>query len=261
MAFATTGHHRKTALLATAALLSLAAGQAFAQSQDASAAGAEAVEEIVVTGTAIRGVAPVGSAAVNITRDAVLQSGVRDAGSLISQLPQGSGLGNTLQNNSGRSAGVNLRGLGNNATLLLFDGHRSVFQGVTNQLSDPNTIPFAAIERVEVVTDGASAIYGSDAVAGVVNYILRKDFEGVELTAGYTKQIYDQWRAEAVIGHRWESGGVMLGLSYENNNHVKRSASPFLAQDLRPFGGNDLRFQGTTVVPGVTPASRRRPKC
>jgi iron complex outermembrane receptor protein len=257
MAFTTTGGQRKHLLLTTAAVLSLAAaGQAFAQAPATPEPVAEeaAVEEIVVTGTAIRGVAPVGSATVNVTRDTIIQSGARDATALIAQLPQGSGLGTTLQNNQGRTAGVNLRGLGNNATLLLFDGHRAVQQGVTNQISDPNTIPFAAIERVEVVTDGASAIYGSDAVAGVVNYILRKNFTGLEMTAGYTNNLYDLWRAEALLGHSWGSGGVMFGISYENNNHVKRSASRFLKQDLREFGGNDLRFQGTTVVPGITPA-------
>jgi iron complex outermembrane receptor protein len=261
MAYRTNRSDHKRALLAGVAAFSLlSAGQALAQGAAAplpvagpAAAAAEEVEAIVVTGTAIRGVAPVGSAAVNISRDSLIQSGARDSSALISQLSQGSGLGNTLANNQGRTAGVNLRGLGNNATLVLYDGHRSVFQGVTNQISDPNTIPFAAIERVEVVTDGASAIYGSDAVAGVVNYIMRKNFEGAEFTVRHTNSLYDQYTAEAVIGHNWGSGGVMLGLAYENNNHVKRAASPFLMQDLRPFGGNDLRFQGTTVVGGLTP--------
>jgi iron complex outermembrane receptor protein len=268
MALATTAGIRRKALLAsTAAFCALAAGQAFAQqtanplptaagtpATPPTADSAQELEAVVVTGTAIRGVAPVGSATVNIDRTTLVQNGIHDPGSLITQLPQGSGLGSTLQNNAGRNAGVNLRGLGNNATLLLFDGHRTVQQGVTSQISDPNTIPFAAIERVEVVTDGASAIYGSDAVAGVVNYILRKRFEGAELSARYTNSLYDQYTAEGLIGHSWGSGSVMLGLSYENNNHVRRDRSKFLAQDLRPFGGNDNRFIGTSVQPGLTPA-------
>lgn len=212
------------------------------------------VEEVVVTGTAIRGVAPVGSAVVNVGRETILEAGVRDASSIISQLPQGSGLGSTLANNAGRNAGVNLRGLGNSATLLLFDGHRTVQQGVTNQIGDPNTIPFAAIERVEVVTDGASAIYGSDAVAGVVNYILRKPFDGAEISARYTNSLYSQYSVEGIYGHTWDRGGFLVGLSYESNDHVKRSESRFLAQDLRPFGGNDNRFIGTTVTPDTSGA-------
>ena len=119
---------------------------------------------------------------------------MRDAGSLISTLPQGSGLGNTLATNAGRGAGVNLRGLGNNATLLLFDGHRTVSQGIQNIGADPNIIPFGAIDRVEVVTDGASAVYGSDAVAGVVNYILRRPFDGAEVSARWTHTLYERAR-------------------------------------------------------------------
>jgi iron complex outermembrane recepter protein len=241
---------RKRALLMTVSLIHMGlAGQAFAQ------AGAPAeVEAIVVTGTAIRGVAPVGSATVNLNRETLVEGGVRDASTLISQLPQGSGLGNTLQTSGGRSAGVNLRGLGNNATLLLFDGHRTVSQGVTSQISDPNTIPFAAIDRVEVVTDGASAIYGSDAVAGVVNYILRKPFDGAEITARYTNSLYEQYSVEGVISRRWEGGGILGGLSYESNDLVLRNEVPRLAADQRPYGGNDSRFNGTAVTPGAAGA-------
>jgi iron complex outermembrane receptor protein len=241
---------RRMALLASVASVQLIAGHAFAQSAPSDAV----VEEVVVTGTAIRGVAPVGSATVNVTRETLVEAPARNPSELISALPQASGLGTTLANSTGRAAGVNLRGLGNNATLLLFDGHRGVSQGVTNQISDPNTIPFAAIERVEVVTDGASAIYGSDAVAGVVNYILRKPFDGAEITARYTNSLYDQYTVEGVIGKRWDTGGVMVGLAYESNDLVLRSESKFLAQDLRPFGGNDNRFVGTTVTPGVNSA-------
>ena len=177
-------------------------------------------EDIVVTGTAIRGVAPVGSATLNIKREDILASGVRDPGAIIAQLPQGSSLGTTLTTSGGRSQGVNLRGLGNNATLLLFDGHRTVPQAVTAQISDPNIIPFAAIERVEVVTDGASAVYGSDAVAGVVNYVLRKDFEGLEVSARFTDTLYNQKAIDFVTGHNWGSGGIILAFSHEENTAV-----------------------------------------
>ena len=237
-----------------ALMASVAIQLAFAAHANAAAAKDDAIEEIVVTGTAIRGVAPVGSATVNIDRAAIVETGVRDASTLIAILPQGSGLGTTLANNAGRNAGVNLRGLGNSATLLLFDGHRTVQQGVTNQIADPNTIPFGAIDRVEVVTDGASAIYGSDAVAGVVNYILRKPFNGGEVSARYTDSIYHQYSIDGVFGRKWESGGVLVGLSYETNDHIKRGEIPFLSQDLRPYGGNDNRLLGTSVTPDTAGA-------
>lgn len=245
-----TNQFRKHALLATVAMFGLAT-QAFAQ---APADTANDVEAIVVTGTAIRGVAPVGSATVNVTRETLIEAPARSASELITNLPQASGLGTTLQQSGGRAAGVNLRGLGNNATLLLFDGHRGVSQGVTNQISDPNTIPFAAIERVEVVTDGASAIYGSDAVAGVVNYILRKPFDGAEVSARYVNNLFDQYTVEGVIGKRWNGGGVIAGLNYETNNMVMRDEVPLLAADLRPYGGNDSRLNGTSVTPGAAGA-------
>jgi len=204
-------------------------------------------QEIVVTGTAIRGVAPVGSATLNIGRETIVQSGVRDAAALITQLPQGSGQGTTLANNGGRSAGVNLRGLGNNATLLLFDGHRTVAQGVQTIVPDPNTIPFGAIERVEVVTDGASAVYGSDAVAGVVNYILRRPFNGAEISARYTNTLYDEGSINAVISKTWGGGGILIAGTYEGNSRVSQGKIGRLRADLRPFGGNDNRFQATTL--------------
>ena len=241
---------RRIALLAGVASLQAFGAQAWAQSQPADAA----VEAIVVTGTAIRGVAPVGSATVNLTRESLVEAPARSPSDLIANLPQASGLGSTLQQSGGRAAGVNLRGLGNNATLLLFDGHRGVSQGVTSQISDPNTIPFAAIERVEVVTDGASAIYGSDAVAGVVNYILRKPFDGAEITARYTNNLFNQYSVEGVIGKRWNGGGIMIGGAYEANDIVYRNEVPLLAADLRPYGGNDSRLNGTSVTPGAAGA-------
>lgn len=243
-------------LAADADAVAAQAAEAAAQDQAIDGQDGQETDEsvIVVTGTAIRGVAPVGSATVNISRETIVQSGIRDASSLIAQLPQGSGLGTTLANNAGRSASLNLRGLGDNATLILFDGHRVVAQN-RNQLTDPNTVPFGAIDRVEVVTDGASAIYGSDAVAGVVNYILRRPFDGAEITARYTHTLYDAGAIDLVAGRTWDTGGVVVAFSAETNTRVTRSDIPQLRADLRPYGGNDNRFLGTTLfAPGRTGA-------
>jgi iron complex outermembrane receptor protein len=210
--------------------------------------GSEDAGQILVTGTAIRGVAPVGSATVNIGRDTIIQSGVRDATSLIAQLPQGAQTG-LLENNAGRSSSLNLRGLGTNATLVLFDGHRTVAQN-RNQLTDPNLVPFSAVDRVEVVTDGASAIYGSDAVAGVVNYILRRPFDGAEVTARYTNTLYDEVSIDAVGGATWGGGGVVVAFGAEANTPVTQYEIPQLRSDLTPFGGRNNLFLGTAVRPG-----------
>ena len=80
---------------------------------------------------------------------------------------------------------MNLRGLGSPRTLVLVDGRRMPYGGVTNSAADLNQIPAAMVERVEVLTGGASAAYGSDAIGGVVNFIMKKDFEGVQFDAMY----------------------------------------------------------------------------
>src|SRR5690606_2079172 len=198
-----------------------------------------------------RGVAPVGSATVGMTREDLVQAPAKDASALVASLPQASSQGTTLASSGGRAAGVNLRGLGNNATLVLFDSRRVVPQGGNAQVSDPNLIPFSAIERVEVVTDGASAIYGSDAVAGVVNYITRRNYDGAEITGRWVNSLYDQYVIDGVIGRTWEGGGVMFAGSWDKNDSVPRSTRDYMRQDLRPFGGNDNRLVGTTVYPGA----------
>lgn len=241
------------ALLLGASVLPLSPIVSSAWAQEGADQGS--TDRVIITGTAIRGVAPVGSATLNVERETLVEAPVRDATEIIRSLPQASGLG--IQEAGGgfnvsRGSGVNLRGLGNNATLVLIDGHRLAGQGVISQYADPSQIPFAAIERVEVVTDGASAIYGSDAVAGVVNYILRRDVEGLEITARKGgSEYYDTWSVDAVGGLSWTSGAIILGGSYDFRGAMRQGENPLLRQDLTRYGFNDFRFQGTTNTPGI----------
>ena len=243
-----------SAALGLVAAPTLAAAQSQARPaaapQEDPEAGATEVDEIVVTGTAIRGVAPVGSATVGLGREELVQAPVREPSALVASLPQASSQGTTLTSSGGRAAGVNLRGLGNNATLVLFDGKRVVPQGGNAQVSDPNLIPFSAIERVEVVTDGASAIYGSDAVAGVVNYIMRRNYDGAQITTRYVNSLYDQYVVDGAIGKTWSSGSLMVAGSYDTNDSVGRDVRDYMLMDLRPFGGNNNNLVGTTIYPG-----------
>ena len=248
----------RTGLLTTAAIglfaiPTLAAAQQRSSApaaQEESTGPATEVEEIVVTGTAIRGVAPVGSATVGLGREELVQAPVREPSALVASLPQASSQGTTLTSSGGPAAGVNLRGLGNNATLVLFDGKRVVPQGGNAQVSDPNLIPFSAIERVEVVTDGASAIYGSDAVAGVVNYILRRNYDGAQITTRYVNSLYDQYVVDGAIGKTWSSGSLLVAGSYDTNDRVGRDVRDYMLMDLRPYGGNNNNLVGTTIYPG-----------
>lgn len=213
------------------------------------------LEEIVVTGTAtgtgIRGVAPVGSQTLEIPRIELVNSPVRDAAEIISYLPQGSQIGSGVADadggNDAGESGLNLRGLGGNASLQLLDGHRMASQGVSSIGADPSSIPFAAIERVEVVLDGASSIYGSDAVAGVVNYIMRDSFDGVDIQYSGLQGGYDSHKIDLLAGNSWGNFSVMVGASYEDQEEFLQSERAYLRQDLRPFGGSDYRHRRPTA--------------
>jgi iron complex outermembrane receptor protein len=117
---------------------------------------------------------------------AVVTQGVTRIEDLVNQLPQAFAAQNvTVANGATGTATLNLRGLGSPRTLVLVDGRRMPYGGVTNSAADINQIPTQMIERVDILTGGASAVYGSDAVAGVVNFIMKKDFEGVQVTGQY----------------------------------------------------------------------------
>ena len=111
-------------------------------------------------------------------RAAIEKSGKLTLGDLVQELPNISGAPTnpTVNNGGGTGAStIDLRGFGSQRTLILIDGHRAVN-------NDVNAIPASAVERIEVLTVGASSVYGSDAVAGVVNFIMRKDFQGLQAT-------------------------------------------------------------------------------
>ncbi|MCE2391162.1 MAG: TonB-dependent receptor [Proteobacteria bacterium] len=153
--------------------------------------GPEAVEAITVTGSRIPRKDLEAAAPVTVlSREEIDRSGATSIGQLLRELPSVAGQAQTTQANNGGAGTqqISLRGLGSVRTLVLLNGRRlppSVDSGAAVPAVDLNTLPTLAIERVEVLKDGASAIYGSDAVAGVVNLITRRNFEGVELNAGY----------------------------------------------------------------------------
>lgn len=218
------------------------------------------VPDIVVTGTSIRGVAPTGSATVSMSADDIQATGLSSPVDVIRTLPQIQNIGadetrtsgrDGAADNSGRGSAINLRGLGNNATLLLIDGRRIAPNGTASAFGDPNQIPDIALERVEVVTDGASAVYGSDAVAGVVNLILRKHYDGVLTSGRYISNgDYRTWQAGLLAGTQWEGGGIVVAYQYQDRTNMLQRVSPYLRRDQRALGGNDQRLSGTTTSPG-----------
>jgi iron complex outermembrane recepter protein len=173
-----------TSLLAGAAFLGVAPAHA---QQAASAPKAEPVEEVVVTGSRIRQANLTSTSPVTQVTGADIQgAGVTRVEDLVNQLPQVfAGQSSTVSNGATGIATVDLRGLGPSRTLVLIDGRRMPSGSPNEQAADLNQIPGALVERVEVLTGGAGAVYGSDAVAGVVNFIMKKDFEGVRFDAQY----------------------------------------------------------------------------
>jgi outer membrane receptor protein involved in Fe transport len=147
----------------------------------------ESLGEIVVTGSRIRSANLESTTPVTqVTAADVVTQGVTRIEDLVNQLPQAFAAQNvTVANSATGTATLDLRGLGSPRTLVLIDGRRMPYGGVTNSAADINQIPTTMVERVDVLTGGASAVYGSDAVAGVVNFIMKKDFEGVQVTSQY----------------------------------------------------------------------------
>lgn len=180
------------------ALSLLCTGHAFAQQPPAAAGEAQELDRIVVTGTNLRGIDLQEAQPITVLGpEEIKQFGATTVGDLIKQVSEtGGGTGNFTTATSGAlqadspagSAAASLRGLGTASTLTLVNGRRvavSSFANGSENFVDINAIPLAAVDRVEILTTGASAIYGADAVAGVVNLILRRDFEGLRLGASY----------------------------------------------------------------------------
>ncbi|WP_326523038.1 TonB-dependent receptor domain-containing protein [Sphingomonas sp.] len=238
--------------------------QADAQSSDGTADAT--ASDIIVTGTSIRGVAPVGAPVRALGLEEIKAQGLGTSSEIIRSLPQvvnlgaDEGRGGTVQNaaaNVTQGTGVNLRGLGTESTLVLLGGRRVPPNGFQAQFTDVSPFIPIALERVEVVADGASAIYGADAVAGVVNFILRRPFDGLEVSGRYgLAKGFDQWQASGVAGRTWSGGGVMVAYEHYERGQLDGSERSFFTSDLRSIGGTDQRSlfanPGTIVSGGAT---------
>jgi iron complex outermembrane receptor protein len=230
---------------------------------------AQGGEAIVVTGSRIRGAGPVGSPVVSIDREAIEKSGYGTVQQLLQSLPQAFGggvtettLGATTRNGAGSDAtygsGINLRGLGNSSTLVLIDGTRPALGGLGGAFADISLIPVTAVERIEVLTDGASAIYGADAVAGVVNLRLRNRFEGAEtlLRAGTSDGDMTDLQFSQIFGKSWDGGHVMIAYQFSERGALAAAKRDYAREDLRPFGGGDYR--SLFAAPGTITAADGR---
>ena len=210
---------------------------------------ADAVEKIEVTGSRIRRTDIEGANPVTVmSRVDIEKFGITSIGDVLQAIPSAGSAINTNNNNGGNgTTTINIRGIGSNRTLVLVNGKRWA-PGLTGSV-DLNNIPASIIERIEVLKDGASAVYGSDAVAGVVNIITRQDFEGVH-ASGYIGQ-YDegdgnkeQW--DIGFGTSNDKGNVYFNISYVEEE-------PTLAGDREisavPTFGTPEGFGGSSAPP------------
>jgi iron complex outermembrane receptor protein len=207
--------------------------------------------DIVVTGSSIRGVPPTGSNLISVSRDDIKTIGANTAADLLASVPQLNSF-NTAPRAENGGVGAfapGLRSLPSSATLPLMDGHRLVAGGTNETSPDFPFLPDLAIERVEIVADGASAIYGSDAVAGVVNFITRQRYSGVDTSVRYgMADNYSTVSASILAGHDWGSGSILAAYQYAQNSNITGADRDYRVVDFRPYGGVDSR---TTVCPAA----------
>ncbi|WP_235357421.1 TonB-dependent siderophore receptor [Arsukibacterium sp. MJ3] len=256
--------------LCALAVSSLGYSNFSAAQQNADQATTQQLERIEVTGSRIKRNDMEGASPIDIiSRDEIAKSGFSNLQQLLERTPvAGTGTFSTRGNNQDSTANggaaISLRGFGSDATLVLINGRRvavSAFaENIANSFVDINSIPVAAIERIEILKDGASAVYGSDAVAGVVNIIMRKDFDGAELSVshgGTTGPSYDETSASLVWGTDTDDANATLILDYFKNTVITGAEmGRFGTANQAPYGGMDLRssrgFPGNFIVNGQT---------
>ena len=206
-----------------------------------------------VTGSRLRGGVSASPVYV-LTRAEIDRRGLRDIEDIVRYIPQNYSTitaGGSFDGHSPRFAQglvtINLRGLGEGSTLVLVNGNRiAAAPAEFGSFTDVSTIPFSAIERVEVLSDGASAVYGSDAVGGVVNFILRKDYRGAESTVRYENSSSGGHRkvVEQTLGLTWDSGSLTASANFWQEDAV-------LAADAGIDVDGDYREQGGRRFPSI----------
>jgi iron complex outermembrane receptor protein len=241
---------------------SLAAGTAIAQTAPPDAGPARPATEaenledtIVVTGTSIKGVTPIGSNVMSVGTDELERTAATNLSALVNTIP-------ALTTNGSLAQGENLwsfyspqihqlGGSSSNTTLVVIDGMRMPGGGAQFNQTDPNIIPTSAMQRVDVLADGASAVYGSDAVAGVVNFVTRRTYDGLSINTQYANaDSYETWDLNGIWGKTWDTGGVYVAAQYSHASDLWVKDRDWASRgDYRPFGGSNTN--GFTCDPAT----------
>jgi iron complex outermembrane receptor protein len=228
------------ALLASAAVPAV---PALAQQTDSAA---QSLEEVVITGSRIRRVDEETASPVFVMdASTIANTGVTTLGDLMMRVPAISGAATNPQVNNGGGAGesnVELRGLSAQRTLVLLNGRRINILGANGTTSavDVNMIPLNMIDRVEVLKEGAGAVYGSDAIAGVVNFITKKNWDGAEVSVEWgqtSENDGERQSASLTLGNSGEKLSVLFGANYNKQDAVSAADRAFAANALYLYGG------------------------
>lgn len=227
---------------------------------------------IVVTGSNIRSSGAGVSPLIELSAEDIERTGSGTIAEALALLPQNfGGTGNEdtsltgsdrTINNLGLGASVNLRGLGSDATLTLVNGRRVAGSGGRGDFTDLSTIPLGAVEKIEVLPDGASALYGSDAVGGVVNLLLRRDYDGAETRyriGSVTRGASQDVQFGQLIGTRWDTGHVLAAYEFQRREALNAASRAYTrSADLRSLGGNDYRlfFASPGTIVSLDPVRR-----
>jgi iron complex outermembrane receptor protein len=213
------------------------------------------LEEIMVTGSRIRGGETVGITPIELNREKIEMSAGVTVDRVIKELPQILDLG-VSEGSRGQTGGAgniiwangaNIHGIGPYATLVLLDGHR-----MTNdtRIVDTSVIPTLGLKRIDVVAEGASAVYGSDAIAGVVNLIPRRSLDGVDTLLRYgTGDSFNEYQLGFAAGKTWDRGQVMFAFEHAFRGNVNGDDRSFYTSNFTSEGGPDYRT--TAASPGT----------
>ncbi|WP_431288320.1 TonB-dependent receptor [Roseateles chitinivorans] len=241
-----------------AALLAASIGAAHAQENTQ-------LERIEITGSSIKRVANEGALPVQIiTQEEIKSSGANNVADLIQRLPAMGGnltVGDiSIGSNSGGIATASIHGIGESYTLVLLNGRRIAPTGSGSRIN-LNSIPMSAIERIEVLTDGASALYGSDAIAGVVNFVLKKNVQGGNITANYSNPIGNGGTAYNVsatygLGDLNRDGfNVVATYRRDDQQQLKSGDRSFAKSAYLPFTFNGKNYAYDRTSTSADPAN------
>ncbi|MBL4836626.1 MAG: TonB-dependent receptor [Kordiimonadaceae bacterium] len=244
---------RRTTLLGSVAMLALGSGLSAVSAQNADI---EEIEEVIVTGSRIKraDIESVSPVSVVTSADINLYGNINIEATLNTLPALNPSLTSTTNNGGDGSARLDLRELGTQRTLVLQNGRR-IIPFTTGGSVDVNSIPAALVERVEVLTGGASAVYGSDAIGGVVNFVMKNDFEGIEVAGQYNiseKGDADTRTVSMTMGGNFSDGrgNVVVHTSYTDRKGLTQASRDWADEALADFGGGVFTPFGSSNIPG-----------